>query len=188
MSTTTKLLDRALAVALVGAAFGAIMAWYPHLWANHFPPPPPGSSITATQYEVGDQLHDVPELAFLRSREALLIYINESCRFCRDSMPFYRKIINERNRLNSGLVLVVAARDEEANIREYIATHGVQADAVVRIPIESDFRQGVVPSVLLLDGERQVRGSWTGVPDATEEMEILDAITSRSSDARRRAP
>src|SRR5689334_21520105 len=66
----------------------------------------------------------------------LIMALREDCRFCQESLPFYKRIIdrmNQRAGREQSLRLAVVTTDDQAAAVSYLSSHGVIADRVVSI-------------------------------------------------------
>ncbi len=74
----------------------------------HLYPQPP-------RYAIGDRLDNVSEFDELVSQPTLILFVNSECRFCTESMPFYRRLLADRRPGGSDLSVVAVARPEPVN-------------------------------------------------------------------------
>lgn len=115
------------------------------------------------------QLHDslkkgqLLELASLRQPypkgNLLLIALQSGCRFCKESIPLYRTLLSESNRINAKIVFVFA--EPLPNARAYIAEHGLTGAEYRQADFGSIHVQGT-PTVILVDGQNRVTDYWIG--------------------------
>lgn len=53
---------------------------------------------TARSVAAGDNLANLPGLDWSQHRRTLLLVLNTGCHFCQDSVPFYQKLVQARQR------------------------------------------------------------------------------------------
>lgn len=107
--------------------------------------------------------------------KTLVIVIQSDCVFCTESMPLYRRVIEQRNRNPHEFQVVVAASEWDSGIADYLAAHRVSPDQIVKaahgvLPIR------VTPALLLLDSNGRITGMWEGTLDATEEGQLSERL------------
>lgn len=102
----------------------------------------------------------------------LIMVLDSGCRFCQESMPLYRRLL-ERDM--SDVQIVVAAPLYDTGIEDYLASESVSPDSVVfvesgSLPVSS------TPALLLVDGEGLVTHAWIGLLSTDREQEVFDAL------------
>jgi hypothetical protein len=104
------------------------------------------------------------------ARYTVITVIRSTCRFCTDSMPFYRRLAARRS---ADVRFVVACVEPLAACTEYLNANGVVADQIVDIAGDaSSFGITATPTILVVDRQRQVAGTWRGLQQAKGENEI----------------
>lgn len=140
--------------------------------ARSAPPPPAPRPVV----EPGTPL-SLPEAATGSGKAgSLLLVLSADCRYCTESMPFYRKLA-ARPEVQSGEVrLSVVSMQPLAEMREYLQEHGLAATHLMSVP-ESGLRVGATPGLVLVTRSGVVRESWLGMVPAREEKRVIDALT-----------
>ncbi len=141
--------------------------------ARSAPPPPAprpvvesGTTLTLPAATTGDG-----------TANSLLLVLSVDCRFCTESMPFYRRLA-ARPEVQSGRVrLSVVSMQPLERMREYLREHDLAATHVMSVP-ESGLRVGATPGVVLATKEGVVRESWLGAVPPREEKRVIDALTA----------
>ncbi|HEX2642897.1 MAG TPA: hypothetical protein VHU81_07880 [Thermoanaerobaculia bacterium] len=111
------------------------------------------------------------------TQSALVLAVSPTCHFCTDSIPFYKRLVDERNQKGSPVKVVVAvpateAKDQEAKM---FADAGVQPDAVVPVSF-TDIKVSGTPTILHVDNQGKVLGVWVGKQDESGEKKILATL------------
>lgn len=114
------------------------------------------------------------------ARATLVLFLRSTCRFCTDSMPFYRQTL-DLEPARSGALQVIAASYETVEVtKAYLQSHGVDVKSVVSITPGTARFQGT-PTIVLVDASGRVIREWGGFlpPDAEAELHkaILAAAT-----------
>ena len=135
------------------------------------PPPRPG------QAEVGDTLASLKQVLPAGTERAMVVALSPTCHFCNESMPFYKKLIDERNSKSSPVKVIAAVPNEQAKAEENkkFAEAGVKPDQVVTMDFASIKVPGT-PTVLHVDNNGKVLDVWVGKLDSGGERKVLKAL------------
>ena len=121
---------------------------------------------------VTSELRESVDIDFSAAARTLLVALQRPCRFCDDSMPFYRRLASRAAGRNDVRIVVVAP-PRNHGIGDYLESRGFEPDAVVlaeRFPVPG------TPSLLAVDAEGSLMHMWAGLLDASQEAEVLDVI------------
>jgi hypothetical protein len=105
----------------------------------------------------------------------LVLALSKSCRFCEESVPFYRKLTALKNSSPQGLRLVAVLPDKQEEAEAYLKGNGIGVDAVISMPISSLGLQGT-PTLLLLDGQNKLEEIWVGKQSEADETQVIDRL------------
>ena len=97
----------------------------------------------------------------------LILVLQSDCGFCRDSMPFYRRLLSRAR-----IPVVVVAPLQDAGIAGYLGAQDVEPSAVV-YAAAGDVPVTGTPTVLLVDADGVVAGSWPGLLSEAREHEVM---------------
>jgi hypothetical protein len=139
-----------------------------------FAPKAPGAP---PQAEKGDQFQVLQAALPAGTDRALVLAVAPTCHFCTESIPFYKRLVDERNQKGSQVKVVVAVPAAEAKEQEakMFADHGVQPDAVVQVSFP-DIKVPGTPTVMLVDNKGKVLDVWVGKQEAGGEKKILASL------------
>jgi hypothetical protein len=115
---------------------------------------------------------------FAKATHTLILVIQQDCIYCTNSMPFYRRLIQERTlRQAQSLQIVIAApwRDRDTDIDSYLASEKIQPDAVI-FPSAADIPVRMTPTLLLADSTGAIIKAWPGFLSSAVEQEVRGAI------------
>jgi hypothetical protein len=132
------------------------------------PPEPQGLSV-------GTRL-SVPDVDWQRQPQTVVLALQQNCRFCTESAPFYKTLIAEASR--RGVRVVAVFPNDEASARAYLAGLGVE---VPDLKI-ADFRALEIrgtPTVLLANRQGVATHVWRGKLPGSREQDVLDALVGR---------
>jgi len=125
--------------------------------------PPTGPPAPRPPYAVGETLGlDLPA-------PAIVVFVKSTCPYCTASAAFYRALAAEL------VPLVVVSAEPEGVTRAYLRKLQVEADEV-RVVTGAMVRFRVTPSIVTLDREGKVTGSWQGQLPPEQEQDVLKAV------------
>ena len=142
----------------------------------------PTESPTNTQpFRVGEHVPVFQGLDFTRAKHTLLMVVRQDCRFCAESMPFYRRLPRGKAvKLGATLEnqIVALMLDDLPTATHYVQSNALSIDAVVAIPPsrKSDLRVKGTPTLLLVDGTGLIQRLWVGKLSPEREREVIDAL------------
>lgn len=112
---------------------------------------------------------------------SLLLVLSADCRYCTESMPFYRTLA-ARPEVQSGRVrMSVVSMQPLAEMQDYLQRHGLSPAHVMSVP-ESGLRVGATPGIVLVTRGGVARESWLGVVPPREEKRVIDALTALTNE------
>jgi hypothetical protein len=176
MEAAVKYLDRIANIAIIVAVavFLGLVA-RGEFFRHKITLPPSANSATAL---VGRNI-SVPGIHFPEQQESLVLGISANCHFCKDSLPFYRKLPAEA----SGKVHVIAVLPQpQSEAETFVKDAGLTGTQVVSANLASI---GVIgtPTLLLLDGAGKVKSVWIGEQDQAGQQKILAALGPNPANA-----
>jgi hypothetical protein len=115
----------------------------------------------------------VPEVDWRGNGRTLLLVLQKGCRFCAESAPFYQRLAREAGQAR--LVAVLPQQVDES--REYLRELSVPVGEVRQAPFKDLGVRGT-PTLLLVNGEGVVTGSWFGKLSPDKEEEVLSRLKS----------
>jgi thioredoxin-related protein len=109
-----------------------------------------------------------------KSDKTLLMALSTSCRFCAESLPFYRKIAQQKERGKS-FRLIAMFPQSIAESREYLDENRISVDEILQAPRHALFIRAT-PTLILVDNTGSVIRSWVGKLSPDEEIEVLNNL------------
>ncbi len=158
--------ERVLNLSIIAAALACVGIWGYYFYRTSQP--------RGGTYQVGDSLAPVPEVnEILREAEqSMLLYVNSQCGVCKDSLPFYRRLLAEKQP-TSGISVVGVSRETYDQLRDYLKTGDVAVDKLVTIAEASPFRQTLTPAIMLVGKTGEIEKMWLGRLSPEQETEVL---------------
>lgn len=122
-------------------------------------------------YEVRDRMDSVLGYDFAAAEKTLIVWVNSGCKYCTESMGFYRRLTAAPRRAK----LLVMGREAVEVITAYLEGHGVRPDAVVSVP-SGRVRLYGTPTLVLVSGDGIVQSVWLGKLGLRDEDRVLRAL------------
>lgn len=113
-----------------------------------------------------------PGIPAERGQTTLVIYLSASCRFCQESMPFYRAL-STRVQQAAATKLAFPVRGDLAAFKSYLSTNDLDPESAANLPVIP----GVVgtPTVVAVSSGI-IAGSWSGRLSAEQEEKVLSLV------------
>lgn len=105
---------------------------------------------------------------------SILLQLSATCRFCNESMPFYRKLMAARQAAGTKVPVIVASADAVPVIQKHLADEQVTVDQVLHSRL-GDFST-VTPTVYIVDSKGMVRRVFVGKLDSNGEKQLLSIV------------
>lgn len=106
-------------------------------------------------------------------RQLEVFALQIGCHFCKESLPFYRKLVANNNVTRTRVVFVFPQKPSEA--REYLAEAGIKDVDVEQADLSSVDVTGT-PTILLLDSNGVIQKFWVGKLSSSREREVEASI------------
>jgi peroxiredoxin len=127
-------------------------------------------------YQLGDYIRDTPELQIGTAQRTLLLFTASTCKYCNESLSFWRMLSASAQSTATRLV-AVSAESAETN-REYLERNGVRVAAVASTRTNA-VRPLPTPTLLLLRRDGRITHAWRGKVSPSIEREILAVIAAQ---------
>jgi thioredoxin-related protein len=109
------------------------------------------------------------------SDQTLLLVLSRACKFCNQSMPFYRRIVEGRPPDRGATRIVVLTLDERDEASDYLISGGVHVDQIVNVKPEK-LSVLATPTLILVDRFGKIVKAWIGLLPENMEGEVLSAV------------
>jgi hypothetical protein len=114
---------------------------------------------------------------------ALLAVLSSECRFCTESMPFYKRLMAHPKVAAGGVKFQVVSVQPPGVMRAYLSEHGLAPSAVLTAAETGAYVRGT-PSLILTDSQGVVIDSWSGALPPEEERKVVMALDKLQSGGR----
>jgi len=114
---------------------------------------------------------NLPGVDWARNEQTLLLVLDEKCRFCTESAPFYQRL-TEATATNSKLRLIAVLPQEVSAGRQYLLSHKVPIEDVRQSSLDAIGVEGT-PTLILVNAKGEVIEAWAGKLTPEQEMDVL---------------
>ena len=126
-------------------------------------------------YAPGASLPGIAKLNPQGAAGILVLGLSNRCRFCTESMEFYRRIAAHPKVSSADLQISVVSVEPERPMREYLSRQALNVSVVVPM-LDIGFTMSGTPTLVLADGAGKVVASWEGLLDAEREQDVLRRV------------
>jgi hypothetical protein len=137
--------------------------------------PPAGNSISDGSELVGVRLPSPPSYTWKQNPETLVLAIKSGCRFCENSFPFYRRLIDDAKNHGSRVHLLAVMPDPPESGHILLGKNELHLDALFAQNLET-VKVNATPTLLLLNAEGRIEKAWIGQLDKKQEDAVLGAV------------
>lgn len=116
----------------------------------------------------------ISEIRPASSDRTLILALSNTCHFCTESAPFYKRLAEMRTGARLVAVLPQSVKEGE----RYLAKLGVSVDEVTQLNLDKIGVQGT-PTIVLIDNVGIVKQSWVGKLSPDGERAVLNALQER---------
>lgn len=123
---------------------------------------------------VGSKLN-VSDVNFSIQPKTLVLALQAGCRFCNESAPFYKRIIENSQNKNVNLIAIFPTNIEES--KRYLNELGLNSLEVKRSPLDNIQVSGT-PTLILTNEEGEITDYWVGKLPPDKETEVINKLNS----------
>jgi thioredoxin-related protein len=123
-----------------------------------------------TGIHIGNKI-SLPDVDWAKNGQTLLLVLQKDCHFCTASAQFYQRLVSETTG-NSNIRLVAVLPNAVEESKQYLSYLGVSVNEVRQASLRS-LGVGETPTLILVDKEGKVAGSWIGQLPSSKEGEVL---------------
>lgn len=124
--------------------------------------------------KAGEKYEALKDVVHATQKATVILALSDACPFCNESLPFFKALIEERNKTNKDIAVVTAVGHPSIvdNMNQLLAENKVDVDQLVNLDFATLNITGV-PAVILVDNEGEVQQVWRGKPNEHNQKEIL---------------
>jgi peroxiredoxin len=123
---------------------------------------------------VGTRLSGLQQVDFTRHDVTCVLFLKTDCRFCTESMAFYRTLLGLRQR-NNRIGFVAVSPEDIGSLTRYLSGHGLSVDSVVSVPAGES---GVLatPTLIVVDRQRKVILATAGLLADARQQQVYELL------------
>jgi hypothetical protein len=133
----------------------------------------PGAEPASPRPAVGSKI-ELPGVDFSSEGKTLLLVLQQGCRFCTESGPFYQRLAREAATRARGVKVVAVLPQDPEEGRRYLSTLGMPEVDVKQASLTALGVGGTPTLIMVSDGA--VSDVWVGKLDAAEESQVLGKL------------
>lgn len=122
--------------------------------------------------KIGSQMN-TPDVDWSRQPKTLVLVLQVGCRFCTESAPFYKRVIETVKSKNIKLLVVLPTEVEKS--AEYLKELGLTNIEVKRSSLDS-IQVGGTPTLILTNNKGEITAFWVGKLTPEKEAEVLEKL------------
>lgn len=107
----------------------------------------------------------------------LLLVLSSTCRYCHESLPFYRELVAERK----GIQVIAGSAESPEAFSRYLSTANLPVDKAVQMERSEWSSVSATPTLIVIDRNGRVSAAWVGLLSDEQQAEVRQAVRIGSS-------
>jgi thioredoxin-related protein len=148
----------------------------------HDLPSTPSQIRSAIPYKPGDRMDAIHDVGY-ESTATVLLFVRSDCRFCTESMPFYKQLTSLDDRKEKFVRVVAISSDSNDQLATYLALYGLDLDQAVGA--QRSTKITATPTLVIVDQDGVVAGCWRGLLPQDQQHKVLEIIKATVASKKR---
>ena len=110
-----------------------------------------------------------------KNEKTLVMYLSSKCRYCTDSGPFYKRLV-EAYKSSKGIKFVAVMPQPNNEAKEYLSSLGVGINEIYQAPLQPIGVKST-PTLLLVDESGTVTDLWVGKLQPEREQQVVSKLS-----------
>lgn len=123
----------------------------------------------------GQVVAQLPSIDFAASRQTLIAVLSTKCHYCTESLPFYRRLLEEQQRAQQATRIVAVFPNPQTEVDQYKQQNQLTLEALSAVNSSTLGVTGT-PTLILIDSAGHVVDFWVGKLSQAEEQQIIEAV------------
>ena len=140
---------------------------------HRFFPPKDGAEFEPPRQLVGREVK-LPGADWQAAPVTVLLQLSSTCRFCNESMPFYRQLLSARQSAAAKVPVIVVSADAVAVMQKHLSEQQLAPDRVLHSRL--DGLSTSTPTVYIVDAKGMVRRIYIGKLNDEGEKQVLSIV------------
>jgi hypothetical protein len=130
-------------------------------------------------YRQGQRLSGpMRDLIGQRTAVTALLVVSQNCRFCLDSVGFYRDLVALRSQVEPARFQTLFIGFQEEDAKAFLAKNQLPTDDLRATPTGLSEHVLGTPTLLVVDGNGLIIGAWTGRLSRGQEKDVISTVTA----------
>lgn len=125
----------------------------------------------------GDSIQGKIKADFSTSEKTLLIALKTNCSFCKESLPFYQRLIQQASSGDRPSRIIALFPQTSEQAAKYLKENQLRVEAVSDVNFDSISIPGT-PTLILLD-KTEVKDFWVGTLSKADEDRVLLSLVQK---------
>jgi thioredoxin-related protein len=108
------------------------------------------------------------------NKKTLVLVLSKDCRFCTESAPFYRRLVEKEGTNRGSHIIAVLPQSEEESGR-YLNEMGLAGIQIKQASLDSLEVRGT-PTLILVNDKGEILDAWIGKLPPEKEAEIISQL------------
>jgi hypothetical protein len=130
---------------------------------------------TGDAVAIGTRVGPPSGYAWASHSKTLILAIREGCVYCKNSVPFYQRISELRQKSQLRAAFLAVMPDSRETGSQFLAANNIGVDGMYSLPL-SDIKVSGTPTLLLLDNQGRIEKAWVGQLPAAQENAVLATL------------
>ena|SRR5689334_12129286 len=140
---------------------------------KHFIDKPGVTNGVGVQPVLGSTVN-LPNVDWSKHSKTLVLALQTHCRFCNESAPFYRRVIEVARQTDINLVAVFpTSKEENTNHLQQLGLAGMD----VRQASLNTLKVSGTPTLILANSKGEITNFWLGKLPPDKELDVLNQLT-----------
>jgi|SRR5882724_7249490 len=124
---------------------------------------------------LGSRLSPPAGYSWASHSKTLILAIREGCVYCKNSVPFYKRLSDLREKSQMRAAFLAVMPDSRETGSQFLTANNIGVDGMYSLPL-SDIKVSGTPTLLLLDNQGRIEKAWVGQLPAAQENAVLAAL------------
>jgi hypothetical protein len=136
--------------------------------------PDQNQSVMARRAPVPGTRISLPGVDWAQSGRTMLFVLSTSCQFCKASMPFYKKLVDESKKIKD-IRFVALLPQERDQALKYLTDMGIGIQEIQQ-STPNAIGASAFPTLILVDKTGTIKKSWVGKLSPVQEAEVVHEL------------
>lgn len=128
-----------------------------------------------TSLQEGEIIQPLSDYAWSDYDRTLVLYLSAGCKYCQDSAPFYRRLLELHRDSQSSTNVLAVFSDPVLDVQELLRQKQLDIEYRASVP-PSQWKISATPTLLLVSSSGRVLKSWQGQLSSEGEEHVLEMI------------